>query len=441
MPDTIIQIQFSGISMSASSEFGPGGSATANGSFDIDYTTNTATGSVTFNTGGVDDATFSGSTALLSNANDYTLQYTSGNLFFEIKWPVSTQTPTTFNQLIYNDENTGKSYQADGGPLDSSPACFLPGTLIRTAHGEWPVEMLEPGDILLTEDGGRDVVTWIGRGTVLSPRGVRSAATPIIVRKNAIADGVPHQDLHLTRGHSLYVDGVLIPAEFLINHRSILWDERGGEVTVYHIETTRHAVLFANGAAAETYHDAGNVWKFRNLDERPETAPRTPYAPVLTGGPVVDAIWRRLFERSAPHTIDLTDDHDLHLRVDGRRIEGQALAHDHYRFEFRATSGAIRICSAAASPDALGFARDSRRLGVGIRQIVLWRGTECSTIGPDDDRLACGFHRLEPGMPYRWTDGDAVLSTSVLAGPVTRVDLFLGGSMRYPIETQERLSA
>ncbi|MBV9861244.1 MAG: Hint domain-containing protein [Alphaproteobacteria bacterium] len=38
-------------------------------------------------------------------------------------------------------------------------------------------------------------------------------------------DGVPSRDLHVTRGHSLYLDGVLIPVECLMNGHSVLWDD------------------------------------------------------------------------------------------------------------------------------------------------------------------------------------------------------------------------
>jgi hypothetical protein len=37
----------------------------------------------------------------------------------------------------------------------------------------------------------------------------------VIVRKGAIADNVPHRNLRVTKSHGLYIDGVLIPAEFL----------------------------------------------------------------------------------------------------------------------------------------------------------------------------------------------------------------------------------
>ena len=53
---------------------------------------------------------------------------------------------------------------------------------------------------------------WIGAGRVLATCRRRSAATPVIVSKGAMADNVPHRDLRVTKNHGLYIDGVLIPS-------------------------------------------------------------------------------------------------------------------------------------------------------------------------------------------------------------------------------------
>jgi hypothetical protein len=55
-----------------------------------------------------------------------------------------------------------------------------------------------------------------------------------------------------------------------------------------------------------------------------EKPPQEPYALVLTGGPVVDAVWRRLLDRAGPRRLPpMTDDPDLHLVVDGARVDAQ----------------------------------------------------------------------------------------------------------------------
>jgi hypothetical protein len=202
--------------------------------------------------------------------------------------------------------------------------CFLAGTRIMTPNGEIAVEKLALGDSAVTHSGAVRRIVWIGTGQVLATRGRRNAATPVIVRKGALGDNVPYADLRVTKAHSLYIDNVLIPVEFLVNHRSIVWDDHAREVTIYHIELETHNILLANGTPAESYRDDGNRWLFRNANTGWGLPPQAPYAPVLTGGPVVDAAWRRLLDRAGPRAgMPSTGDPDLHLVVDGRRTPDQ----------------------------------------------------------------------------------------------------------------------
>jgi hypothetical protein len=200
--------------------------------------------------------------------------------------------------------------------------CFCSGTLIDTPLGEVQVEKLSVGNLVLTAHNGPRKVTWVGVGKVLATRGKRTAATPVIVRKGALGENLPHQDLRLTKAHGLYLEGVLIPVEFLVNHRTILWDDRAQEVELYHVELESHDLLLANGAPAESYRDDGNRWLFQNASSGWGLAPQKPYAPVVTGGPVVDAVWQRLLDRAGPRSLPpMTDDPDLHLMVDNQRLD------------------------------------------------------------------------------------------------------------------------
>ena len=187
--------------------------------------------------------------------------------------------------------------------------CFCAGTLILTPSGEVPVERLSAGDKVVTAFGATRTIQWIGTGKVLATRGRRNGATPIIVRKGAFGDNIPHKDLRVTRGHAFQFDDVLIPAEYLVNHRSILWDDHAQEVHLFHIELISHDVLVANGAPAESYRDDGNRWLFQNANSGWGQPQKPPCATVLTGGAIVDAVWQRLLARSGPRTgLPLTGD-------------------------------------------------------------------------------------------------------------------------------------
>ncbi len=265
------------------------------------------------------------------------------------------------------------------GPLpDLTPqVCFLPGAGILTPNGEVLVEDLHVGDhVVLATGGTAPPIVWIGMGKVLATRGNRSDATPVIIRKGAFEHNVPSRDLRVTKGHAFFLDGALIPAEYLVNHRSILWDDHAQEVVVYHIELATHGVLLANGAPAESYRDDGNRWLFHNNNPA-WTQPAKPlYAPVMTGGPVVDAVWRRLLDRARPRPgLPLTDDPDLHLLVDGRRVDATEYHGAACVFELAASAACVRIISRSSAPDELGLTRDPRILGVAMQRIVVRQGT------------------------------------------------------------------
>jgi len=231
--------------------------------------------------------------------------------------------------------------------------------------------------------------------------------------------------------------------EFLANHRSILWDDRAQEVTIYHIELATHAVLLANGAPAESYRDDGNRRLFHNANTGWGNPEKPPCAPVLTGGPLVDAAWRRLLDRAGPRPgLPLTDEPDLHLLVDGQRVDGSPRPNGYYAFELARPPSDLRVISRAGSPAELGLARDPRVLGVAVRQIRLWQGARLRTLDASDRSLVDGFHAFESVNSFRWTNGDAALP-AVLFWDIEgacQVELLLGDAMRYPLfaETDRR---
>ncbi|HVC59311.1 MAG TPA: Hint domain-containing protein [Acetobacteraceae bacterium] len=319
-------------------------------------------------------------------------------------------------------------------PMLAPTLCFVAGTTILTPHGEARVETLRVGGCVTLAAGGTARIVWIGKGKVLATRGRRSAATPVILRKGSLGDNVPNRDLRVTKGHAFHIDGVLIPVEFLVNHRSILWDDRAQEVALYHIELEAHDVLLANGAPAESYRDDGNRWLFQNANSGWGEPAKPPCAAVLTGGPVVDAVWRRLLARApARPRLPLTDDPDLHLLVDGRRVDASERHGLVHLFRLTARPNDVRIISRAAAPAELGLARDPRVLGVALRRIAVRRDTRFRVLEAADPLLAQGFHDFEQDNAFRWTDGDAVLPATLFEGFAGPVELMLrlGGTTRY----------
>ena len=322
--------------------------------------------------------------------------------------------------------------------------CFVAGTRIATPQGEVPVERLCAGDEVLTLSGVARRIVWIGIGQVLATRGRRNAATPVIVRKGALADNVPHRDLRITKGHALFIDGVLIPVEELINHCSILWDDRAQEVAIYHVELETHDVLIADGAPAESYRDDGNRWLFRNANPGWSMPRQEPCAPVVTSGPAVDGVWRRLLERASRRAaIPFTDDADLHLVVDGVRVDAVWDNGTSRTFKLTDNLARVRIVSRSGVPQELGLARDPRALGVAVRRIVVRQAARICVTEADDPSLVEGFYEFEPDSGIRWTNGDAAVPPALLAGLASgvEIELQLGAATRYLDEGRKMRAA
>ncbi len=146
--------------------------------------------------------------------------------------------------------------------------CFTPpGTRIRTADGDVPVEYLSEGDRILTRDDGPQEVLWIGHRRI---SGARLYAMPELrpVRIRAGALGIDRPDggdLIVSPQHSMLITGpkaqalfntpeVLVAAQDLIDDRRVHVDHSLREVTYYHLLLERHEVVWANGLPTESFH-------------------------------------------------------------------------------------------------------------------------------------------------------------------------------------------
>ena len=89
----------------------------------------------------------------------------------------------------------------------------------------------------------------------------------------------------MTAAHGLLIDGVLVPAELLINGTTITRHEpKGDEMEFFHIKLESHDVVYAEGVPAETLLDVSESFaNFADYHRRygMPTRQETPCAPVI----------------------------------------------------------------------------------------------------------------------------------------------------------------
>jgi hypothetical protein len=315
---------------------------------------------------------------------------------------------------------------------DHAAPCFLRGTRILTDRGDVPVEGLIPGTDVFTLGGGRRRVVWVGwRRLDLRRHPQPTDAWPVRVRRGAIGNGVPARDLLLSPDHALLLSRVLIAARLLVNGATVLRDPSFQRLDYFHVALDTHDILLAEAAPAESYPDRGSRAAFGGdgvLALHPRFADTEPApedcAPRALRGPAVEEARRALLLRARVLGHALTREPDLHLLVDGERVNPSGIIGAVHRFALPPGAADIRILSRASVPaETEPASEDGRRLGVMLSGVVLYAGSRMRRLAADDASLREGFHPPERagGMPVRWTDSHARLPP--LPRDITRLDL------------------
>jgi hypothetical protein len=88
-----------------------------------------------------------------------------------------------------------------------------------------------------------------------------------MIRADTLADGVPRRDLMVSPKHAMFFDGVLVPAEKLIDGSRIVRGDPVDTLDYLHLDLGRHEVIFAEGAATESFVDCDSRFMFQNAGE------------------------------------------------------------------------------------------------------------------------------------------------------------------------------
>ncbi|OYX42885.1 MAG: hypothetical protein B7Z02_10590 [Rhodobacterales bacterium 32-67-9] len=135
--------------------------------------------------------------------------------------------------------------------------CFASGTRIATTRGEVPVEALREGDRVITLDHGAQTLRWIGARRVAAV----GDAAPVLIEAGCLGNT---RDLVVSPLHRVLVSGwmaelhfaeleVLVAAQHLVNGVTVR-SRPGGEIEYFHLLFDAHEIVFADGAAAESFY-------------------------------------------------------------------------------------------------------------------------------------------------------------------------------------------
>lgn len=186
------------------------------------------------------------------------------------------------DQIILNSNSSSRSYIFSNTPITpgqtfnftatqgdfaynaQTAPCFRKGTLITTMSGPVPVELLRVNEPILTASGAFKPVKWIGSRTVDCSRHPQPERVwPVRIRAGAFGSSLPGRDLWLSPDHAIFAEGVLIPAQELVNGDAVV-QVPVDEVSYWHVELECHDVIMAEGLPCESYLDTANRSAFEN---------------------------------------------------------------------------------------------------------------------------------------------------------------------------------
>lgn len=147
--------------------------------------------------------------------------------------------------------------------------CYMKGTQILTDCGYIAIEKLKVGDkivkygniidnvnVRLNETTELKPIKWISSFKV---KIVDTLSFPVCFKKGSLEKNSPREDLFVSPGHRLIVDGKMVQSINLINDTTIFQDTTLKEIEYFHFELDTHSVINAENVLSETFLDTGNL--------------------------------------------------------------------------------------------------------------------------------------------------------------------------------------
>lgn len=204
------------------------------------------------------------------------VQMSNGDMFFRPhknyaeEWDVVTSIYSIEIMSVSNSTRTQSinpdiGFNPDIVDIEILP-CFTRGTMIKTINGDVLIESLCVGDLVATLDSGFQPIMWIGsKETPISNISGMEKIRPIRISAGALGEGQPAADLLVSPQHRMLVRSkaaqrmtgsleALVAAKHLVGTKGIEAASDVTSVEYFHILFSRHEVIFANGAQAESLY-------------------------------------------------------------------------------------------------------------------------------------------------------------------------------------------
>lgn len=195
-----------------------------------------------------------------ANISAVVIQDDNGNMFLAPEYSANADSAAMeakpIESLTLNSLDTNNSILTQDRLLTNF-VCFAAGTRIQTPDGERRVETLDVGDVVSTLDSGPQPIHWRSCRQ-LDFRTTSDKQKPVEFKTGALGAGTPETALRLSPQHRILlnddrVGDVLVPALWLIGCPKVR-SVAGARQVVYHtLMLRRHEVIFANGAAVESF--------------------------------------------------------------------------------------------------------------------------------------------------------------------------------------------
>jgi hypothetical protein len=138
--------------------------------------------------------------------------------------------------------------------------CFLPGTMIRTANGDIPIEKLSSNDFVTTTQGEKNIIEKIV--IECNDSKIKDYEKPVCFTKGCLGNNLPSKDLWASRFHKILYNGEMLCANELFLRKDPIckmiidtFDKKVTEVIYHHLVLEGNYPYYANDVVAES---AGN---------------------------------------------------------------------------------------------------------------------------------------------------------------------------------------